>query len=142
MKYTHFRNVVQKGFTLIELLVSVTLFSVIGFTGIIGIQSFMRSTFLDEVNIFRALLYEARSKSFAGTSVGLHIASNSYIVFSGPSWSAASTTTFYPRSKNITIPDSPDIVFTRGETSLEHHLEFSSQNQSISIDIHTNGSIL
>ncbi len=118
----------KRGFTLLELTITI---SIITLLGTLGLVSFINSRNVRELatqtqNLV-SLLRLAQARTLAGDGNapwGIHLTQNSYTLFRGPSFAAASFTENYPVPQNLELVDTalagggPDVIFKRitGET--------------------------
>jgi prepilin-type N-terminal cleavage/methylation domain-containing protein len=105
-----------RGFTLIEVLIVIALLALAaGATLIIGTDSIGRATASRERDMVASLLHTARAEALANVDEkkhGVHVGSDSYVLFSGNSYSAgASDNREFPKEGAVTVSGPSDIIF-------------------------------
>jgi len=137
------------GFTLIEVLVITALFTMIASLSMaIGLDAIGRATVHGERDLFVSLLASARARALSNThtsSHGVHITSDTFILFEGTSYNPASPTNQEvgrSSSANITGPDT--VIFeqlTAHATAGVGTITISDEAQTATIDINSIGRI-
>lgn len=108
----------SKGFSLIEVLVVIGIMAIlIGLTAPTLVNTYRDYTFRGEQDLVGSLLRTARTYSMVGRNGkdhGVKIASASYVVFEGPSYTARDTSqdVVTARDTNITVAGASEILFT------------------------------
>jgi prepilin-type N-terminal cleavage/methylation domain-containing protein len=139
---------VKRGFTLIEILVVSGVLTLLFFAGsFLDIGSYGRGLISREEELLVSILSKARSRAMNNvyeTEHGVHIDSDTYVLFRGSSYSALNSTNEpLEKNSNISIAGINDIVFKQlsGEAGTSGVITLSDNLGSRTITISKSGLI-